>query len=191
MRSSSHSCRALRSISLKSVSVRGSVVNLLYYLPDQLLRGCQSADNQVQALKNQVTEGFLVHGSRLPELDAKLVQIQPFHGFLSVTWFQWISRIWYLEDLCSSLLGHLQTLLYFPIVLDFRMFLSVDFIYFVYPCLVETSRGSIFITMVFLILCFTLCPFETKRGSIFYLDWECISNRSSDFCPRMAKGGVC
>jgi hypothetical protein len=36
--------------------------------------------------------------------------------------------IWYLEDLCSSLLGHLQTLLYFPIVLDFRTFLSVDII---------------------------------------------------------------
>jgi hypothetical protein len=34
-----------------------------------------------------------------------------------------------LEDFfCSSLLGHLQTLLYFPIVLDFRMFLSLDII---------------------------------------------------------------
>jgi hypothetical protein len=33
-------------------------VNLLIYLADQLLRGCQSADNQVQALQNQEIEGF-------------------------------------------------------------------------------------------------------------------------------------
>jgi len=54
------------------------VVNLLIYLADQLLRGCQSADNQVQALQYQVTEGFSVHGSRLPDLEAEVVQIQPF-----------------------------------------------------------------------------------------------------------------
>jgi hypothetical protein len=40
----------------------------------------------------------------------------------------------------------------------------------------------------FLLLYFTLCPFVTKRGSNFYLGWDCIFNRSSDFCPRMAKG---
>jgi hypothetical protein len=51
-------------------------VNLLSYLADQLLRGCQSADNQFQALKNQATEGFSVHGSPLPELEAEVVQIQ-------------------------------------------------------------------------------------------------------------------
>jgi hypothetical protein len=62
--------------SLRFASIRGSVVNLLIYLADQLLRGCQSADNQVQALQNQVTEGFSVHGSRLPELEAEVVQIQ-------------------------------------------------------------------------------------------------------------------
>jgi hypothetical protein len=33
-----------------------------------------------------------------------------------------------MEDFCSSLLGHIQTFLYFPIVLDFRKFLSVDII---------------------------------------------------------------
>jgi hypothetical protein len=33
-------------------------VNLLIYLPDQLLRGCQFEDNQFQALKNQEIEGF-------------------------------------------------------------------------------------------------------------------------------------
>jgi hypothetical protein len=53
-------------------------VNLLIYLADQLLRGCQSVDNQFQALQNQEIEDFSVHGSRLPELEAEVVQIQPF-----------------------------------------------------------------------------------------------------------------
>jgi len=56
-------------------------VNLLIYLADQLLRECQSADNQVQALQNQATEGFSVHGSRLPELEPEVVQIQLFIRF--------------------------------------------------------------------------------------------------------------
>jgi len=42
------------------------------------LRECQSADNQFQALQNQEIEDFLVHGSRLLELEAEVVQIQPF-----------------------------------------------------------------------------------------------------------------
>jgi hypothetical protein len=41
----------------------------------------------------------------------------------------------------------------------------VDFVYFVYPCPVETSRGSILLLWSFYTL-FTLCPFEKKRGSI-------------------------
>jgi hypothetical protein len=50
------------------------VVNLLIYLADQLLRGSQSTDNQFQALQNQE----IVHGSRFPELEAEVVQIQLF-----------------------------------------------------------------------------------------------------------------
>jgi hypothetical protein len=69
------SCIAFRSILLRFVSARGSVVNLLFYLADQLLIGCQSADNQVQLSQNQETEGFSVHGSQLLELEAKVVQI--------------------------------------------------------------------------------------------------------------------
>jgi hypothetical protein len=53
-------------------------VNLLIYLANQLLRGCQFADNQVQALQNQATEGFSVHGSWLSELEAEIVQIHIF-----------------------------------------------------------------------------------------------------------------
>jgi hypothetical protein len=52
------------------------VVTLLSYLANQLLRGCQSADNQFQALQNQEIEGFSVCCSRLPELEAEVVQIQ-------------------------------------------------------------------------------------------------------------------
>jgi hypothetical protein len=61
-------------------------VNLLIYLANQLLRGCQFADNQVQALQNQATEGFSVHGSWLSELEAEIVQIHIFfYSFRSVT----------------------------------------------------------------------------------------------------------
>jgi hypothetical protein len=51
-------------------------VTLLIYLAYQLLRGCQSTDNQGRALQNQEIEDFSVHGSQLPELEAKVVQIQ-------------------------------------------------------------------------------------------------------------------
>jgi hypothetical protein len=51
-------------------------VNLLIYLPDQLLRGCRSADNQFSSLQNQEIKGCSVHGSRLPELEVEVAQIQ-------------------------------------------------------------------------------------------------------------------
>jgi hypothetical protein len=54
------------------------MVNLLIYLAYQLLRGCQSVDNQFQALQNQEIEGFSIHGSWLPKLEAEVVQIQLF-----------------------------------------------------------------------------------------------------------------
>jgi hypothetical protein len=79
-----------------------------------------------------------------------------------------------LEDFCSSLLGHLQTLLFFPIVLDFRMFLFVDFIYSVYPCPVETSRGSILLLWSF---SYSVLPFvllRQKCGVFFDLDKDYI-----------------
>jgi len=53
----------------------------------------------------------------------------------------------------------------FSLCLDFRMFVSMDSIYFVYLCPIETSRGSILILWSFYTL-FTICPFETKKGSI-------------------------
>jgi hypothetical protein len=61
------------------------MVNVLFYLANWLLRGYQSADNQVQALQNQAIEGFPVHGSQLPVLETKVVQIKIFYGFFSAT----------------------------------------------------------------------------------------------------------
>jgi hypothetical protein len=51
-------------------------VNLLIYLADQLLRGCQSGDNQFPALQNQEIKGCSVHSSRLSKLEAEEAQIQ-------------------------------------------------------------------------------------------------------------------
>jgi len=68
-----------------------------------------------------------------------------------------------------------------------------DLYYSVYPGPSETVRGSNFYSSyVLLLLCFTLFPFVTKRGSNFYfLTRNVFPNQSSDFCPRMAKGVVC
>jgi hypothetical protein len=82
------------------------VVNLLSYPADQLLRGCQSADNQFQALQNQEIEDFLVHGSRLLELEAEVVQIRLFY-----TDFSPLLDFSGSAGFCFFLLGHLQTLL--------------------------------------------------------------------------------
>jgi hypothetical protein len=58
--------------------------------------------------------------------------------------------------------------------------------------LLRPLGGVIFIYSWFLLFCFTLCPFVTKMESNFY-SWtgNVIPNRSSYFCPRMAKRGVC
>jgi hypothetical protein len=107
-------------------------VNLLIYLVDQLLRGCQSADNQFQALQNQATESFSVYGS----------QLSGSTGF------------WCLEDFCSSLYQLFYKLLIFGLladssllflfVLNFRMFLSVDFIYTLFTLVLLRNQGGIF-----------------------------------------------
>jgi hypothetical protein len=134
-----------------------------HYLADQMLRGCQSVDNQFQGLQNQEIEDISVHGSRLPELEAEVVQIQP----LRISLRYLISRIWYLEDFCSSLLGHLQTFLYFPIVLDFRKFMSMDIIT-LFTLVLLRPLGGVIVVWFFSLLYFTLCPFATKRGSNFW-----------------------
>jgi hypothetical protein len=48
----------------------------------------------------------------------------------------------------------------------------MDFMYSVYPCSVETSKGSILVLWSFYTP-FSLCPFETKRGGllVFYIGY--------------------
>jgi hypothetical protein len=138
-------------------------VNILIYLADHLFRGCQSADNQFQALQNQEIEDFSIHGSRLPELEAEVVEIQLFKR-ISLRYLISVDQ----QDLvlggffCFSLLGHLQTHLYFPIVLDFRTFFFCGYYYSVYPYPSETLRESNF--WFLLLLCFTLYPFVIQNG---------------------------
>jgi hypothetical protein len=45
--------------------------------------------------------------------------------------------------------------------------------------------------VVFLITLFYPLSLCDKKGSNFDLNQDCIFNQSSDFCPRMAKRGVC
>jgi hypothetical protein len=65
--------------------------------------------------------------------------------------------------------GYLQTLLYYPYYF---------WILKLFVCGLDTL--------------FTLCPLKTKRWSIFIFWTEIVFlNQSSDFCPKMAKWGVC
>jgi hypothetical protein len=70
------------------------------------------------------------------------------------------------------------------------MFLFVDIITLFTRVLLRHLGGVIFGFYYYSVLPFVL--FVTKkRGVIFYLDRDCIFNRSSDFCPIMAKVRVC
>jgi hypothetical protein len=72
-----------------------------------------------------------------------------------------------LEDFCSSLLGHLNTFLYFPIVLDFRKFLF-GHILLCFPGPSETVIGSNFYyiqTYFYSVL--PIVPLRQKGGVIF------------------------
>jgi hypothetical protein len=92
-------------------------------------------------------------GTRLQELEAEVAQIQLIIQIFLRHLLSLDQQDLILEDFCSSFGQLFYTLLIFwatcrlfsfvPIVLNFRTFLFVDFIYSVYPCPDETSRGSI------------------------------------------------
>jgi len=69
-------------------------------------------------------------------------------------------------------------------------FQLLDYFYSIYPCPAETLRGSKYF-VVFLILVLPFVLLRQKGEVFFYLNRDCIFNRSSDFCPRMAKVRVC
>jgi hypothetical protein len=116
-------------------------VNLFSYLADQLLRGCHSADDLVQALQNQAIEDFSVHGSRLPEQEAEVVQIQLLRISL---------RYLILVDQQDLVLGGFLFLSFEPLAdfslfsycFGFYKFFVCRYYYSVYPCASETLRGS-------------------------------------------------
>jgi hypothetical protein len=68
----------------------------------------------------------------------------------------------------------------------------LDLYYSVYPGPSETVRGSNFYCSWFYYSVLPFVPFVIKRESKFYF-WtgNVFPNRSSDFCPRMVKGGIC
>jgi hypothetical protein len=64
-------------------------------------------------------------------------------------------------------LGHLQTLLYFPIVLNFRTFLFVDNITLFTLVLLRSIRGVIFVVFGFYYSVLSFVPLWQKGGVIF------------------------
>jgi hypothetical protein len=96
------------------------------------------------------------------------------------------------KDLTMQLFFLHFNLMFSYFVLSFCLQKLLDLYYYVYPGLSEIIRGNNLYCSWFLLLYFTLCPFVTKRGSNFYFrTGNVFPNRSSDFCPKMAKGGVC
>jgi hypothetical protein len=141
------------------------VVNLLIYLADQLLRGCQSADNQVQALQNQATAGFSVRGSRLPELEAEVVQIQLFIWISLCYLISVDQRDLVLEGFLFLSFGPCRLFSIFLLFWFLKSFLSVDIIT-LFTLVLLKHQGGVLYCAVLVILCFTLCPSVTKMGSI-------------------------
>jgi hypothetical protein len=100
-------------------------------------------DNQVQALQNQEIEDLSVHGSRLLELEAEVVQIQP---FIRISLRYLIS-----VDQQDLILGGFMFLSFGPLADFFSSFLLIrilerffvcGYYYSIYPCTSETLKGS-------------------------------------------------
>jgi hypothetical protein len=97
-------------------------------------------------LQNQEIEDLSVHGSRLPELEAEVVQIQPFIQ-ISLCYLHSVDQ----QDL---ILGGFMFLSFGPLAdfsllffLDFRKFLSVDIITLFTLVLLRPLGGVISITV--------------------------------------------
>jgi hypothetical protein len=133
------------------------VVNLLIYLADQLLRGCQSADNQFQALQNQATEvyfslWFPASGARSlsstnPAFCTDFSPLLAFSGSAEFgTWRIFVPLFWATCRLFSII----------PIVLDFRMFLFVIFYTLFALVLLRHEGGILWLRFSYFILSFVL-----------------------------------
>jgi hypothetical protein len=83
-----------------------------------------------------------------------------------------------------------ETIYFYSCFWIFVNFITLDFLYYIYLCPVETLRGSIF-NCDFSILCLPFLLLRQKGRVFLFLGRECIFNWSSDFCPKMVKEGVC
>jgi hypothetical protein len=63
--------------------------------------------------------------------------------------------------------------------------------YTLFTLVLLRDQGGVFYYCGLSILCLSFVPLRQKREVIFYLDRDCFFTWSSDFCPRMAEGGVC
>jgi hypothetical protein len=137
-------------------------VNLLIYLADQLLRGCQSTNNQFQALQNQETEGFSVHGSRLPQLKIEVVQIKL---FIRISLRYLIS-----VDQWDSVLGGFFVPLFWATCRLFSIFLlfwiierfCLWILYTLFTLILLRHQGGVFYYYGLSILCLLFVPLRQK-----------------------------
>jgi hypothetical protein len=118
--------------------VTGSVVNLLSYLADQLLRGCQSADYQVQALQIQLLRICLHYLISVDQQDLVL------GGFLFLSF------------------GPLANFSLFSYCFGFKKVFVCGYYYYVYPSPFETIREVIFIAVGFITLFYPLSLCDKK-----------------------------
>jgi hypothetical protein len=137
--------------SSRSALTRDSGVNLLYLLADHLSRGFLSVDDFS-------VYGFPASGarSRSSSNPARYTVFSPLLDFSGSagfgTWRIFVSLFWVTCRLFSS----------FLLFWVLERFWSMDFKYFVYPCSIETSRGSILILWSF----YTYLPFVPLRQKL-------------------------
>jgi hypothetical protein len=135
-----------------------------------LTRGFPSADDQFQALQTQVTEGFQPMDFRLQEQEAEVAQIQinvrnTIHHLMP-------EDKWDLEH-CGFLLSSYG---YLSFCWDFLLLSLLFWILELFVC-------GLLLRLPFVLL--------RQKWGVLFLDRISIFNRSSDFCPIMAKWGVC
>jgi hypothetical protein len=139
-------------------------VNLLIYLADQLLRGCQSADNQFQALQNQKIEGFSVHGSRLPKLEAEVVQVQLFIRISLCYLISVDQQDLVLRGFLFLSFGPLADSSLFSYCFGFQRRFCLWILYTLFTLVLLRHQGGVFCYCGLSILCLPFVPLRQKGG---------------------------
>jgi hypothetical protein len=101
-----------------------------------------------------------------------------------------------IENSCKHQGGRLQFSLFLSSFFfwdNLVFIITFGYLLLCFPKPSKIVRGSNFyFSRLFLLLCLPFVPLWQKRGVIFIFGpGMYFPNRSSDFCPRMAKGGVC